>query len=72
MNIYSLPYCSCLPLYCLNNFKKLKNIHFKFSDYYINDKINLLNKYKNILNYYSNDNKKIYKDKFIFTLIKKK
>ena len=66
--IYSLPYCSCLPLYCLNNFKKLKNNDYKFSDDDITGKINLPNKCQNSFKYYSNDNNNISTDKFIFTL----
>ena len=67
-NIYSLPYCTCLPLYCLNNFKSLKGNDYEFSDENFVNKINLPNKCQNKFTYFSNDNSSYRISKFIFNL----
>ena len=54
-NIYSLPYCTCLPLYCLNNFKSLKKDDYKFSENDYVKKINLPNKCQNKFAHYSEE-----------------
>ena len=64
--IYSLPYCTCLPLYCLNNFKSLKDDEYKFSEENFLNKINLPNKCQNKFTYYSNEN--IGNSNFVFKL----
>ena len=52
----SFPLCICLPLYCLNNYKTLKNDKFKFSENNIVSKINLPNKCQPKFNYYVDEN----------------
>ena len=69
-DIYTLPYCSCLPLFCLKNFKTLKKDKYKFSDDYVT-KINLPNKCQNKFNYYSNDEKDDKSSNYIFKLFNK-
>ena len=67
-NIYSLPYCTCLPLYCLNNFKSLKKDGYKFSENDYAKKINLPNKCQNkFMNYESSssDNQYTGNNKFL-------
>ena len=51
--IYSLPYCTCIPLYCLNNFKNLKHEKHSNDSYNYAHKINLPNKCQNKLDSYS-------------------
>ena len=67
-NIYSLPYCTCLPLYCLDNFKSLKGDNYEFSDENLVNKINLPNKCQNKFTYYSNENTEYKISKFVFNL----
>ena len=67
--IYSLPYCTCLPLYCLNNFKEIKHKKLSSDNYNYNyaHEINLPNKCQNKFDYYSieKDNESL---NFIFRL----
>ena len=67
-NIYSLPYCTCIPLYCLNNFETLKDNKYQFSDTDFAGKINLPNKCQNKFSYYSNENMNYSISNFIFKL----
>ena len=71
-NIYSLPYCSCLPLYCLKNYKTLKKDKYKFSEADYVTKINLPNKCQNKFTYYSNEEKDDKSTDFVFKLFNKK
>ena len=52
------PYCSCLPLYCLNDFKQI-NENFKYDPNHLTSKINLPNKCQIKFISYSNENKKV-------------
>ena len=51
----SIPYCECLPLYCLNNYKTLKKNKYKFSDDNLASQIYLPNKCQIKLIYYINE-----------------
>ena len=52
------PYCSCLPLYCLNDFKQI-NENFKYDPNHLASKINLPNKCRIKFISYSNENKTV-------------
>ena len=52
----SIPNCACLPLYCLNNYKNLKNNKYKFNDDNIVSSVNLPDKCQNNFDYYLNKN----------------
>ena len=52
------PYCSCLPLYCLNDFKQI-NDNYKYDPNNLASKISLPNKCQNKFIFYSNENKSI-------------
>ena len=67
-NIYSLPYCTCIPLYCLDNFKSLKDDDYEFNDENLVNKINLPDKCQNRFLYYSNEYMNYPISKFIFSL----
>ena len=67
-NIYTLPYCTCLPLYCLKNYEDLKNDDYEFSEENFIDKINLPNKCQSKFTYFSNENNDYKISKFIFEL----
>ena len=60
----SIPNCACLPLYCLNNFKNLKNNNYKFSDDNIVSTINLPNKCQNKFDYYLNKENELHIDNY--------
>ena len=62
----SIPFCACLPLYCLNNYKTLKDEDFKFNEDNIATKINLPDRCQNKFNYYLNENE----PKFIESYVK--
>ena len=62
----SIPYCACLPLYCLNNFKILKDEDYNYNEDNIVTKINLPDKCQNKFNYYLNE----YEPKFIESYMK--
>lgn len=56
LDIYStLPYCVCLPLYCLDNYQNLKTDNYKFSENNLVSKINLPEKCQYKFNYYLNE-----------------
>jgi len=58
-NVHSkYPYCSCLPLYCLNNFKQI-NDKFKYDPNNLASKINLPSKCQNKFIAYSNENQTV-------------
>ena len=67
-DIYTLPYCSCIPLYCLDNFESLKDDEYKFSDNNLVSKINLPNKCQNKFRFYSNEETDYSISEFIFKL----
>ena len=67
-NIYSLPYCTCIPLYCLDNYQSLKENKYEFSDNNFVSKINLPNKCQNKFRYYSNENMDYSISNFVFKL----
>ena len=69
--IYSLPYCTCLPLYCLDNYKSLNKKNYEFSEENFINTINLPNKCQNKFNYYSNVNKESKDNEMIFELFNK-
>ena len=60
----SLPYCVCLPLYCLNNYKTLKNDKYEFSDDNLVSKINLPDRCQNKFSYFLNENEPKYIDSY--------
>ena len=76
LDIYiTYPYCICLPLYCLNNYKNLKKDNYKFSENNLVSKINLPDKCQYKFQYYLNEKeKKLFEQslsgisKFIFYL----
>ena len=51
----SLPFCACLPLYCLDNYKTLKEDNYKYSDDNFVSKINLPDRCQPKYNYYLNE-----------------
>ena len=51
--ISKYPYCSCLPLYCLENFESIDN---DFNNINLASKINLPNKCQTIYKYYKHEN----------------
>ena len=61
----SLPYCVCLPLYCLNNYKTLKNDKYEFSDDNLVSKINLPDRCQNKFSYFLNENEPKYVDSYV-------
>jgi hypothetical protein len=56
------PLCSCLPLYCLNDFMQI-NKNFNYDSINLASKINLPNKCQNKFISYSNENKTTYSSK---------
>ena len=67
-NIYSLPYCTCLPLYCLKNYQSLENDEYEFSEENFVNKINLPNKCHSKFTYFSNENDEYNISEVIFSL----
>ena len=61
----SLPHCSCLPLYCLNNYKTLKKEKYKISEDNFVTKINLPDKCQNNFNFYYNEKDPNYNNSYI-------
>ena len=51
----SLPFCACLPLYCLDNYNTLREDNYKFSDNNYVSKINLPDKCQPKYDYYLNE-----------------
>ena len=61
----SLPHCSCLPLYCLNNYQTLKKEKYKISDDNFVTKINLPDRCQNNFNFYYNEYDPNYNNSYI-------
>ena len=51
----SLPFCACLPLYCLDNYKTLKKDNYKFTDNNFVSQINLPDRCQPKYDYYLNE-----------------
>ena len=64
----SIPFCACLPLYCLNNYKSLKENDYKFSQNNIVSKINLPDRCQNKFSYYYNENEPKFVDSYIASM----
>ena len=52
----SLPFCSCLPLYCLDNFENLKKEKYKVSENNLVSNITLPDRCQPKFDYYSKNN----------------
>ena len=66
----SLPSCSCLPLYCLDNFENLKEEKYKFSENNLVSKINLPDRCQPKFDYYSKNSQENIESYKNTTLIK--